>query len=271
MAANRYVSPNDGLPLDVQLMQGAANALLAVAVVAIVALALWGLARLPVFTLQSIHVEGDVGRSSESTLRANAAPRLAGNFFTVDLDAARHAFEAAPWVRRAVVSREWPNRLSVRLEEHVAAAYWRPEGRGDDPGDALVNSHGEVFETNLGEVEDDDLPTFGGPTGTSAAVLDMYRALEPVVARVGVRIDKLVLSARGSWRAQTAAGAVIELGRGSQAEVLARCERFVATLSEVTARYQRPLEFADLRHRDGYAVRLKGITTTAEPAKAPRT
>jgi cell division protein FtsQ len=30
----------------------------------------------------------------------------------------------------------------------------------------------------------------------------------------------------------------------------------------VLARYQRPLEYADLRHNDGYAVRLKGITTT---------
>jgi cell division protein FtsQ len=30
----------------------------------------------------------------------------------------------------------------------------------------------------------------------------------------------------------------------------------------VTASYQRPLLAADLRHPDGYAVRLKGVTTT---------
>jgi cell division protein FtsQ len=56
-------------------------------------------------------------------------------------------------------------------------------------------------------------------------------------------------------------GADIELGRGTDDEVLARTERFLATLTQVTQRYQRPLEYADLRHNDGYAVRLKGITT----------
>jgi cell division protein FtsQ len=33
-------------------------------------------------------------------------------------------------------------------------------------------------------------------------------------------------------------------------------------LTQVLSRYRRPLEYADLRHNDGYAVRLKGITTT---------
>jgi cell division protein FtsQ len=35
----------------------------------------------------------------------------------------------------------------------------------------------------------------------------------------------------------------------------------------VISRYQRPLEYADLRHNDGYAVRLKGITTVIPTAK----
>jgi cell division protein FtsQ len=43
---------------------------------------------------------------------------------------------------------------------------------------------------------------------------------------------------------------------------VARSERFAATLVQVIERYQRPLVYADLRHNEGYAVRLKGITTT---------
>ena len=56
-------------------------------------------------------------------------------------------------------------------------------------------------------------------------------------------------------------GAQVELGRGTDDEVVARTERFAATLPQVTGRFQRPLEYADLRHQDGYAVRLTGITT----------
>lgn len=44
------------------------------------------------------------------------------------------------------------------------------------------------------------------------------------------------------------------------------------TITQVTARWQQPLEYADLRHTDGYAVRLRGVGTTPPPAAggAPR-
>jgi cell division protein FtsQ len=41
-----------------------------------------------------------------------------------------------------------------------------------------------------------------------------------------------------------------------------RTQRFVGTVAQVISRFERPLVYADLRHHDGYAVRLKGITTT---------
>ena len=48
-------------------------------------------ARQPFFAIRSISVDGDVARNSVSTIRANAAPRLAGNFMTMDLRAVRRA------------------------------------------------------------------------------------------------------------------------------------------------------------------------------------
>jgi cell division protein FtsQ len=95
----------------------------------------------------------------------------------------------------------------------------------------------------------------------------MLGRLQPVFARLDAGIEAMSLSGRGSWRIELDTGAEIELGRGTEEEVLARTDRFVGTLTQVTARYQRPLEYADLRHHDGYAVRLKGITTVIPPAK----
>ena len=190
------------------------------------------------------------------------APKLKGSFFTINLRDTRLAFEAVPWVRSAVVHRVWPDRLSVRLEEHRPAALWHAE----DGNDRLVNPQGEVFEANLGDVEDDGLPTFSGPDGTSAHMLAMYRRLQPALTKQDMTIDTLSLSGRGSWRVELDSGAEVELGRGSDDEVLVRTERFVRTLTQVTARYQRPLQYADLRHADGYAVKLKGITTSDVPA-----
>lgn len=252
------------LPVDVRLLQLSGNVVGALAVAALAALAIQALGRLPLFALQAIQVEGEVDRNSANTIRANAAPRLVGNFFSIDLAKARAAFESVPWVRRAVVRRVWPNRLAVRLEEQHPQALWAgPEGN-----DRLVNPFGEVFEANLGDVEDDALPRLAGPEGSAPQMLAMLRRLDPVLARLDAGdIEALALSGRGSWQVGLDGGVQIELGRGTDDEVIARTERFVRTVAQVTGRFQRPLESADLRHPDGYAVRLRGVTT--EPPSAP--
>ena len=116
--------------------------------------------RLPLFAIRGVVVSGDVSHYNAITLRANVIPRLEGTFFTVDLDQARAVFESMPWVRRASVSRDFPNRLRVRLQEHQAVAYW-----GDDGDPRLVNSYGEVFEANPGELERENLPRLQGQIG----------------------------------------------------------------------------------------------------------
>jgi len=259
------------LPGDIRLMNLTASVLATVGAVLLAATALAWLAKQPLFAVRSIRIEGEVARNTVSTIRANAAPQLAGNFFTMDLGAARHAFESVPWVRQALVQRVWPNRLTVRLEEHRPVALW-----GSDSGsDRLVNSFGDVFEANLGDVEDDRLPTLLGPDGSAPHMLAMIRRLQPVLAglaagrSVPVGVEALTLSGRGSWRVALDSGAEVELGRGSDDEVIERTQRFVATLPDVTSYYQRPLEYADLRHNDAYAVRLKGITTTVDAAGKP--
>lgn len=254
------------LPADIRLMNGAATALFTLFALALLAAGLLWLSRSPWFTIRGIEVEGDLQHNSVSTIRANAASRLSGNFITMDLDSARAAFEAVPWVRTATLHRQWPDRLVVRLVEQQPAALWLSE----DGNDRLVNEQGEVFEANLGDVEDDALPEFEGPDGSAAQMLVVYRRLQPLFSAAGMGLSSLGLSNRGSWRATLDSGAEVDIGRGSDDELLARCARFVRTFGEVAARFpKRPLAHADLRHVDGYALRLRGITT-AVAASSPK-
>ncbi len=252
-------------PFDVKLMNIAANALFTVCFAALLAAGVWWALRNPVFAIAGITVQGDVSHNSAATLRANVAPRLKGNFFTVNLAAAREAFESAPWVRKAVVRREFPNRLRVRLEEHRAVALW-----GSESDARLLNNFGEVFEANAGDVESEQLPRLAGPDDQSPQVLAMYDALRPQFEPLDLGIEKLTLTARGSWELELDNGATVEVGRGTPEEVMARIQRFVQTLNQVVSRYgRRPdaLLSADLRHGDGYAVRLRGVSTTADALK----
>ena len=247
------------VPFDVRLMNLSASLLLAGFVLLALGAGVGWMVQHPVFAIRGVTVSGDVEHSNALTLRANVAPRLSGTFLTLDLAAARQAFEAVPWVRRAVVQREFPDRLKVLLQEHQAAAYWNAERES-----TLVNSFGEVFEANVGEVEQDALPRLSGPQGQAVLVLAVYRALQPLFARLDLSIEQLELTGRGGWRAQLDGGAVIELGRGAQDELVERSQRFLGTLTQVTARYGRTasaLESADLRHQDGYAIRLRGVST----------
>lgn len=254
-------------PLDVRLMNATATALFtAVAVIGLAAAVWWGL-RHPLFSIAAIHVEGDLTHNNAVTLRVNVTPRLRGNFFTLDLTTVKNAFEAVPWVRRAVVRREFPNRLSVVLQEHQPVAYWGADGES-----RLLNSHGEVFEANVGDVEAENLPHLSGPTGQSAQLLAMYRALLPLFEPIDAIVEKLELTDRGSWRAHLDTGAVMELGRGTVAETVERTRQFVQTVSQATAKYNRnpdAIESADLRHGNGYALRLRGVTTVTGEASKP--
>lgn len=249
------------VPMDVRLMNLTAWTLLALfGLIVLGALAAWASGH-PVFAIRGMTIHGDVTHNNAATLRANVAPRLNGTFFTMDLGQSRQAFETVPWVRHAVVRREFPNRLRVILQEHRAVAFWGPEGDS-----RLVNEYGEVFEANVGEVEQDGLPRLNGPDGQSAQALALYQALRPLFTSLDATVEQLELSPRGSWRARLDSGAQLELGGGSQAEVLARTHRFLKTLTQVVSRYGRrveALETADLRHEDGYALRLRGVTTGA--------
>ena len=252
------------VPFDVKLMNLTATLVFALCALMLLAAGAWWVLRQPFFPLAAIRVDGEVTHNNEVTLRANVAPQLAGNFFTVDLAKARAAFESVPWVRKAVVRREFPNRLRATLTEQVPVAHW-----GDEAGSKLVNNFGEVFEANVAEV-DDNLPRLEGPPEQAGQVLGMYRVLAPLFQPYDLSIEELVLSGRGGWQVMLDTGATIELGRGQSEEVAARTAQFLKSVTQVASQYGRTLasvEGADLRHRDAYALRLRGVTTVVPDPK----
>lgn len=247
------------IPLDVRLMQIATAMLYLVLCWLILAAAARWIAQQPMFQIRTIEVVGDVEHHNAVTFRANINPHVVGSLFGLDLVKVRAAFQAMPWVRQAVVHRVFPNRLRVRLEEHQVVAYWGSENDG-----RLLNSFGEVFEANTGEIEQESLPRLVGPEGQSKEVLAMYRQIAPHFEQAALPLEELQLTSRGSWRARLQAGAEIELGRAAPAQIEAASVRFLQTVTQVTSRYARPntaLKTVDLRHTNGYAIQIQGVTT----------
>ena len=140
---------------NARLLNQIANGLIAAAVLAGLIVAGLHVVRLPQFAVREVQVEGRLDHVSPEQLAAVARQAAHGTFFTLDLEGARRQFEKLPWVRKVEVRRQWPARLVLDVEEHVALARW-----GDS---ALVNDRGEVFEA----ATDETLPVFVGPDGLS--------------------------------------------------------------------------------------------------------
>lgn len=195
------------------------------------------------FPLTRVDLKGDLEKTGRAELEA-ALPRISGNFFAADLAEVRASVERLPWVRRVAVRRIWPGRLEISIEEHVALARW-----GDD---ALVNTYGERFLGKTQQV----LPSFIGPSGTQAEVARRYAQFNAIVAPLGTKIDRVVLSPRHAWQLRLANGLHLALGRDADlAET--RLRRFVEVYPTVKTRN----EYVDLRYPNGFAVRVPDLTS----------
>jgi len=108
-----------------RLANVAANALYAIALALIVYAGARVLFESSAFSLKTIVVGGELQHVARDEIVRALQGRVKGTFFTVDLETVRALFEGIPWVRRAELRRDWPDRLEVRIEEHVALARWR--------------------------------------------------------------------------------------------------------------------------------------------------
>lgn len=252
------------VPIDVRLLNLTTSVLVSVAVLVGIAAVLWWAIHNPAFSIRGITVLGDVAHNSAASLRGVVLPQLKGNFFTLDLDVARRAFETAPWVRKAVVQREFPNRLKVTLQEHEPVAHW------GDQLSQMVNRQGEVFDASGEGAEYADLPVLIGPEGQSSILLSTFTSLVPHVAPLHLQLRELELMPRGSWRAELDNGAEIVLGRGTPQELQARLDLLSQTAPQIAARHHRTakdLVRADMRYAGAYALKLRGVTTMSDDVK----
>jgi len=214
----------------------------AVAVLLITYALLMLILRLPIFPIREVALTGTIHHTTRAQVMGIVTGQLNGNFFTQDLEQARLAFEKLPWVRHANLRRQWPDRLFVEIEEHVAIARWRDS--------ALVNTFGEVFQA----ASSDPLPVFVAPDGTSAEVAQHYQELCRLLAPLGRHPVQVNLSARRAWEVTLDDGVVLELGRE---DLQRRLQRYAAAYAQTLGRLPPHDYRVDLRYANGFAVRAR--------------
>lgn len=216
------------------------GALLAISVVLVLYIVLNHVLHLPMFALRAVHLSVAPQRVDAEQIEAVVRNELRGNFFTVNLEESRQAFEKLAWVRKVSVRRQFPWRLEVSLEEHQALASWN--------GVELVNTYGEVFKAATNQI----LPGFIGQPDTAGEVTQMYAAFSNQLTPLEQQITLISLSPRHAWQLRLSNGMLLKLGREQAQQRLARFV-MVSPWSEIGGTVQ----YVDLRYRNGFAVMYK--------------
>ncbi|RKP48514.1 cell division protein FtsQ/DivIB [Pararobbsia silviterrae] len=245
---------------NVRQLNMIASALYALVVLAVLGTGARWMSERPTFALHAIQIDGDTSHINALTVRQTVVDHLKGNFFTVNLETARAAFESMPWVRHASVRRVWPDTLAVDLDEYKPLGTW-----GDD---RMVSVDGELFTANQAEA-DGELPAFDGPEGSEQDVVARYHDFATWFAPLHAKPVEVTLSPRYAWTVKLSNGLQVEFGRERNAQTLAsRAQRFVSSWDQTTQRWGKDIEYADLRYPNGFAVRSASMQIADDDAAA---
>jgi len=243
-----------------RMMTLTANILYVIAVLLVVGAGTYELVRSPAFPLRIIRIEGELSRVERAQIVEALQGRLQGTFFTADLELVRQRFETVPWVRRAVVRRSWPDRLDVRIEEHVELARW-----GNSEDRQLINVHGEIFTA----ISDRDLPIFSGPPGSEREVTRGYAEFGAALKPLALAPRQVLLNERRSWQVKLDSGLVLKLGRDLPKDsVRDRLARFIEIYPRTLGQMKRRLDYVDLRYPNGFVLRVPGLQRAEESRAA---
>ena len=211
----------------------------------------WGEARH--WPIRWLEVSGEVERVATAQIRAAVADQARRGFFAVDVDAARAAVEALPWVKRASVARQWPDALSILVIEQRAVARFN--------GDALVNPDGELFHV-AGTASMQGLVDLTGPEDRHARVVQGWRSISRLLRPEGLSLSRVDVDARGSWRVVLGDGVELLLGRD---EIEQRVQRYLS-VRQALAQRGAPSRI-DLRYPNGLSVTPERTTPVSDPAR----
>lgn len=247
------------IPSDVKYLNFMSNVLFGMFLVLLFAVGFQNYLITKIKNLESMIVIGDVSHSDARSLRNHITSNLRGNFYSIDLRNAKKTFETITWVSQAVVKRVYPNQISVQLTEFKPKAVW---GAREDM--RLVDGQGVIFEAGVEDDEYEAMPQLIGPEGQGKLMVSMYGNLTEVLSPLQTKLKVLELNARGSWIATLERGAQIELGRGNATDVIARANKFSIGAEKMLLKLNKKvmdMQYVDLRHSEGYAIRMHGVTT----------
>lgn len=209
------------------------------------------------FPVSNVDVLGTVDYVNREKLMRTIESYTGEGFYGLDIDDVRQSVESLPWIAQAHVSRVWPGRIEVRVEEHEPAARWNDN--------SLISKRLEVFEPPQLQLDNPQyqewrevfasLPLLRGAEGRQRVLLNQFRADESALTRFDVSLDLLHEDERLSQTLELSNGVTVRLG---YEERELRVQRFLDVYERLVNHADSASEFRsltfDMRYSNGFAL-----------------
>lgn len=138
------------------------------------------------FTIDRIIIKGNTTHITREQLSYIAKNRLRGTFFTLDINNLQHEFMQIPWVQSVTVTRDFPDSITVNINEYEAIARLRDE--------SLISMSGGIFS---GADDSTALPVFNGLASQVPGFLNDYKLLKPFLQAKKISLTRLDITGSG--------------------------------------------------------------------------
>lgn len=197
------------------------------------------------FPIKVIKISATYQHISRDQLENILNRSLSGhNFFTLSVKQLQRRLGALPWTRSVMVTRIWPDVLSVHLRENNPIARWNT---------GILMQDGRVFD-DLDWHEMEDLPILEGPQNQQQEVLQLYQKMSKIVSNYGLKVTSLEKRENLAWRLGLENGLVLFLGKDNIESRLVRfCKAYPAVFEGKVN--SNMVVSVDLRYPRGMAVK----------------
>lgn len=199
--------------------------------------------------IKKVKVVATYAHITAQQLQETIKPFLASGFFYINVIRLQNQLMQFPWVHHALVAREWPATLIIKIDEQTPFANW---GRV-----ALLNQEGKLF-TPAPSTFPQHLPTLSGPEDQITTIIDSYLKMSKLLAQLNFSITEIDLNPQHIWHLTVLAAATpqnkIEI-LVAEDKAIARLERLTKVYHKILAHHQTPIQLIDLRYNNGIAIR----------------
>lgn len=203
--------------------------------------------------------------TEDDVRRAILGLGLPNTYIAQDVDDIQQEIMRLPWVKQVSVRKQWPDRLIVNLVEYQPQYIWNDT--------FLLDHDGAVFSVPKERFDGENLPKLSGPVGKEKLILEEFRQLQEMSAKLAsqnlaLSISEAIADDRNAWQLVIKLcvtgfcvddqNIVLKLGREKPLDRYQRFIRFFGDIQSNLPENEQLVE-VDLRYENGISVKKKKI------------